>query len=35
MEGSSGRTRVLVMSTTAFTVMFAVWMMFGILGIPI
>ena len=32
---SSGRTRVLVMSTTAFTVMFAVWMMFGILGIPI
>ncbi|MBC7297956.1 MAG: NarK/NasA family nitrate transporter, partial [Demequina sp.] len=33
--GSSGRTRVLVMSTTAFTVMFAVWMMFGILGIPI
>lgn len=35
MEGSSGRTRVLIMSTTAFTVMFAVWMMFGILGIPI
>lgn len=35
MEGSPGRTRVLVMSTTAFTVMFAVWMMFGILGIPI
>ncbi|MDV3223061.1 MFS transporter [Intrasporangium sp.] len=33
--GTSGRTRVLVMSTTAFTVMFAVWMMFGILGIPI
>ena len=27
--------RVLVMSTTAFTVMFAVWLMFGILGIPI
>lgn len=32
---SSGPTRVLVMSTTAFTLMFAVWMMFGILGIPI
>ncbi len=30
-----GATRVLVMSTAAFTVMFAVWMMFGILGIPI
>ena len=27
--------RVLVMSTVAFTVMFAVWLMFGILGIPI
>ncbi|KGN35889.1 nitrate/nitrite transporter integral membrane protein [Knoellia flava TL1] len=27
--------RVLTMSTTAFTVMFAVWLMFGILGIPI
>lgn len=35
MEGSAGRRRVLVMSTTAFTLMFAVWMMFGILGIPI
>jgi NNP family nitrate/nitrite transporter-like MFS transporter len=35
MEGSSGRTRVLVTSTLAFTVMFAVWLMFGILGIPI
>jgi NNP family nitrate/nitrite transporter-like MFS transporter len=35
MHGSSGRTRVLVMSTTAFTLMFAVWLMFGILGIPI
>ncbi|MDN5796869.1 MAG: MFS transporter [Intrasporangium sp.] len=32
---SSGSTRVLVLSTTAFTVMFAVWLMFGILGIPI
>lgn len=32
---SGGRTRVLVMSTLGFTVMFAVWLMFGILGIPI
>ena len=32
---SSGATRVLVMSTLSFTVMFAVWLMFGILGIPI
>lgn len=32
---SSGSTRVLVMSTTAFTLMFAVWLMFGILGLPI
>jgi MFS transporter, NNP family, nitrate/nitrite transporter len=31
----AGRTRVLVLSTTAFTVMFAVWLMFGILGKPI
>jgi MFS transporter, NNP family, nitrate/nitrite transporter len=30
-----GATRVVVMSTIAFTVMFAVWLMFGILGIPI
>ena len=30
-----GATRVLVMSTLGFTVMFAVWLMFGILGIPI
>lgn len=30
-----GATRVLVMSTIAFTVMFAVWLMFGILGIEI
>ncbi|WP_440303154.1 MFS transporter [Intrasporangium sp.] len=30
-----GSTRVLAMSSTAFTVMFAVWLMFGILGIPI
>ena len=30
-----GRYRVLVTSTLAFTLMFAVWMQFGILGIPI
>lgn len=29
------RRRVLVTSTTAFTLMFAVWLMFGVLGIPI
>ena len=32
---SRGSTRVLVMSTIAFTLMFAVWLMFGILGVPI
>jgi NNP family nitrate/nitrite transporter-like MFS transporter len=32
---SPGSTRVLVLSSMAFTVMFAVWLMFGILGIPI
>ncbi|MDZ7577009.1 MAG: nitrate/nitrite transporter [Candidatus Nanopelagicales bacterium] len=31
----SGRGRVLTISTVAFTIMFAVWMMFGILGLPI
>lgn len=31
----SGATRVLVMSTLAFTLMFAVWLMFGVLGVPI
>ena len=30
-----GKGRVLVISTVAFTLMFAVWMMFGVLGIPI
>ena len=30
-----GATRVLTMSTIAFTIMFAVWLMFGILGKPI
>ena len=34
-EVAPGRTRVLVLSTLSFTVMFAVWLMFGILGIPI
>ena len=32
---TTGATRVLIMSTTAFTLMFAVWLMFGILGVPI
>ncbi len=31
----SARRRVLTLSTVAFTLMFAVWMMFGVLGIPI
>ena len=30
-----GAGRVVTMSTIAFTLMFAVWLMFGILGIPI
>ncbi|HSO04065.1 MAG TPA: nitrate/nitrite transporter [Candidatus Limnocylindrales bacterium] len=30
-----GKVRVLVISTIAFTPMFAVWLMFGVLGIPI
>ncbi len=30
-----GRVRVLVLSTVGFTLMFAVWLMFGVLGIPI
>ena len=34
-SGGSGATRVLVMSTLAFTLMFAVWLMFGVLGVPI
>lgn len=35
MSDTSGGTRVLTLSTLAFTAMFAVWLMFGILGIPI
>ncbi|KAB7743857.1 MFS transporter [Nostocoides sp. F2B08] len=31
----SGANRVLYMSTIAFTLMFAVWLMFGVLGVPI
>jgi NNP family nitrate/nitrite transporter-like MFS transporter len=34
-RSQTGRTRVLVLSSLSFTVMFAVWLMFGILGIPI
>ncbi len=30
-----GRTSILVWSTIGFTLMFAVWLMFGVLGIPI
>ena len=32
---STGKVRVLVISTVAFTLMFAVWLMFGVLGLPI
>lgn len=35
MSEKSGSTRVLSLSTFAFTLMFAVWLMFGVLGIPI
>ena len=34
-EAVPGRMRVLVLATLAFTLMFAVWLMFGVLGIPI
>ncbi|MFZ5871582.1 MAG: MFS transporter [Actinomycetota bacterium] len=34
-EPAGPRNRVLTLSTTAFTLMFAVWLMFGVLGIPI
>jgi NNP family nitrate/nitrite transporter-like MFS transporter len=30
-----GKTSVLVLSSAGFTLMFAVWLMFGVLGIPI
>lgn len=34
-ETGPGAGRVMTMSTIAFTLMFAVWLMFGILGVPI
>ncbi len=34
-SAARGHVRVLTVSTIAFTLMFAVWLMFGILGIPI
>ena len=34
-EPSAGAGRVLWLSTAAFTLMFAAWLMFGILGVPI
>ena len=34
-ETAKGAGRVLTLSTLAFTLMFAVWLMFGILGVPI
>ena len=34
-QGERGSTRVLTLSTLAFTLMFAAWMMFGVLGVPI
>ena len=35
MSSRKGSGRVLALSTFAFTLMFAVWLMFGVLGIPI
>lgn len=35
MTPERGRVRVLTVSTIGFTLMFAVWLMFGVLGIPI
>lgn len=32
---ATGATRVLVLSTIAFTLLFSVWLMFGVLGVPI
>ena len=34
-ESTTGPNRVLWLSTIGFTLMFAVWLMFGILGKPI
>src|SRR5215510_9313454 len=33
--GSSGSNRVLTLSTVGFTLLFAVWLMFGVLGVSI
>ncbi len=35
LEEQKSATRVLILSTGGFTLLFAVWMMFGVLGIPI
>jgi NNP family nitrate/nitrite transporter-like MFS transporter len=35
MSEASRRLRVLVLSTVGFTLLFAVWLMFGVLGVPI
>lgn len=35
VKKETGKTRVLTLSTVGFTLMFAVWLMFGVLGIPI
>jgi NNP family nitrate/nitrite transporter-like MFS transporter len=35
LDSPRDRNRILVLSTVAFTLMFAVWLMFGVLGIPI
>src|SRR5262249_12895526 len=34
-DEATGARRVLVLSTAAFTLLFAVWLMFGVLGVPI
>src|SRR5687767_8362494 len=34
-DSPSARQRVLWLSTVAFTLMFAVWLMLGVLGVPI
>src|SRR5512137_2273953 len=34
-DDSARRNTILTLSTIAFTLMFAVWLMFGVLGIPI
>jgi MFS transporter, NNP family, nitrate/nitrite transporter len=35
ISGQAGALRVLTLSTTAFTLLFAVWLMFAVIGIPI